>query len=75
MGKGHQRRPRFVPLAELAARWDATFGTQETTEVAYRALATHNPSPIVGLTGYLDRLAAEGIVPSPLPSDPDERQA
>lgn len=28
-GKGSTRRPRFVPLAELAARWDATFGRRE----------------------------------------------
>lgn len=79
MSKGSSRRPNFVPLADLAARWDATFGTPPVVQSDdHRVLAS--PSPVVALQyngtfppGRLTSAYAEHADGSrtPLPSTPD----
>lgn len=65
-GKGSTRRPRFVPLADLAARWDATFGKMRTFDV--QAIDAGTERYTQRPDGGYDY---EFVPPSPLSSTPD----
>lgn len=53
MSKGSNRRPRFVPLAELESAWERTFGKQE--RYAPPGVRYTQPSTAPEIQAMLDR--------------------